>query len=70
MQNLLKQNCSGTILTAINKQDFLEIPVPLIDDKTQQKIKDFIQESFDLRKESERLLEKAKEMVEKEIEGR
>jgi restriction endonuclease S subunit len=69
MQNLLKQNCSGTILTAINKQDFLQIPVPLIDNKIQQKIKDFIQESFELRRESEKLLEKAKEMVEKEIEG-
>ena len=69
MQNILKQNCSGTILTAINKTDFLQIPVPLIDDKIQQQIAKLIEESFRLRGESERLLEEAKEMVEREIEG-
>jgi restriction endonuclease S subunit len=68
MQNILKQNCSGTILTAINKTEFQNIPVPLIGKDIQQQIAELIRESFVLRRESERLLEEAKEMVEKEIE--
>lgn len=67
MQNLLKQGCSGTILTAINKSEFQNIPIPIIDITTQGQIASLINESFSLRKESERLLEEAKEMVEKEI---
>ena len=68
MQNILKQGCSGTILTAINKTEFQNIPIPLIDLPTQQQISALIQESFALRKESERLLVEAKDMVEREIE--
>ncbi|OAV73566.1 Type I restriction modification DNA specificity domain protein [Bacteroidales bacterium Barb6] len=68
MQNILKQNCSGTILTAINKTEFQNIPIPLIDYNIQQQIAALIEESFYLRRESERLLEEAKEMVEREIE--
>jgi len=67
MQNILKRSCSGTILTAINKIDFLQIPVPLIDKAVQKKIATLIGESFKLRRESEELLEEAKEMVEREI---
>jgi restriction endonuclease S subunit len=69
MQQILKQNCSGTILTAINKNEFQNIPVPLIDITTQQQIAELIQQSFVLRKESENLLQEAKEMVEREIEN-
>ena len=67
MQNILKQNCSGTILTAINKPDFLQVPVPLIDKKIQQEIAGLIRESFFLRRESEGLLAEAKDMVEKGV---
>ena len=67
MQNILKQNCSGTILTAINKNEFLQIPVPLIDKAIQEQISALISESFKLRRESERLLEEAKRAVEMEI---
>ena len=70
MQNLLKQACSGTILTAINKKEFEQLIVPLIDIKVQKEIANLIQDSFKLRKESEKLLEDAKLMVEKEIEGK
>ena len=70
IQNILKQNCSGTILTAINKNEFSQIPIPLINKKTQENIAELIKESFSLRKESEKLLDKAKEMAEREIEGR
>ncbi len=52
MQNILKQSCSGTILTAINKDEFLKIPLPLIDPKTQSQISSLIQESFALKAKS------------------
>ena len=68
MQNIMKQNCSGTILTAINKTEFLQMPVPLIDFDIQRQIAALVEESFTLRRESERLLEEAKDMVEREIE--
>jgi len=68
MQNILKQGCSGTILTAINKDEFLNLPILLIEKDIQIQIAALIQESFVLRKESERLLVDAKEMVEREIE--
>jgi restriction endonuclease S subunit len=68
MQQLLKQNCSGTILTAINKSEFQNIPVPLIHKDIQNEIAALIQQSFALRRESERLLNEAKGMVEREIE--
>jgi restriction endonuclease S subunit len=53
MQNILKQNCSGTILTAINKVEFQNIPVPLIENKIQCQIAKLIEKSFTLRRESE-----------------
>ncbi len=68
LQNILKQNCSGTILTAINKTEFKNIPLPLIDIDLQKKIKSFIKESFRLKKQSEQLLEAAKRAVEMAIE--
>jgi len=70
MQNILKQNCSGTILTAINSKDFLQIPIPVISKKCQQQIAKLIKQSFSLRAEGERLLDDAKNMVEREIEGK
>jgi type I restriction enzyme S subunit len=68
MQKILKQNCSGTILTAINKTEFLNIPVPLIDPEIQNQIKEKISESFRLKKQSEHLLKTAKRAVEIAIE--
>ncbi len=68
IQALLKQGCSGTILTAINNEAFLNLPIPLIDMPTQQKIATQLQESFKLKTESERLLEVAKRAVEIAIE--
>ncbi|MDR2193238.1 MAG: restriction endonuclease subunit S, partial [Treponema sp.] len=68
MQHLLKQSCSGTILTAINKTEFLHLPIPLVDSAVQQEIAALIKKSFSLRRKSERLLSDAKEMVEREIE--
>jgi restriction endonuclease S subunit len=68
MQAIMKQNCSGTILTAMNKDEFLNIPIPLIDPKKQKQIAALIEESFQLKTESERLLEVAKKAVEMAIE--
>ncbi|WP_159243393.1 restriction endonuclease subunit S [Tenacibaculum maritimum] len=68
MQNILKQNCSGTILTAVNKNEFVNIPIPIIDFTKQKQIAELIEESFKLKKESENLLEVAKVAVEVAIE--
>lgn len=68
MQNILKQNCSGTILTAINKVEFQNIPVPIIDYSIQEKIAALVEDSFILKKQSEQLLETAKRAVEMAIE--
>jgi restriction endonuclease S subunit len=68
MQNILKQNCSGTILTAINKTEFQNLPIPLIENKIQIQIAELIKKSVYLCSESKRLLNEAKDMVEREIE--
>ncbi len=68
LQNLLKKNCSGTILTAINKDEFLSIPVPLIDPAKQSEIAALITQSFALKKQSEHLLDVSKRAVEIAIE--
>lgn len=68
MQNLLKQGYSGTILTAINNDEFKNLLLPVIDDNTQQTIASLIQQSSKLKKQSEQLLEVAKKAVEIAIE--
>lgn len=68
MQNILKQNCSGTILTAINKTEFQNILIPLIKKSVQEQIANLVSESFRLKTESEQLLETAKKTVEIAIE--
>ncbi len=68
IQALLKQGCSGTILTAITKEEFLNLPLPLIHSKAQKQISDKVQEYFVLCRQSEQLLENAKRAVEIAIE--
>lgn len=68
MQAILKQRCSGTILTSVNKNEFITIPVPIIDEKTQGEIKTLIAENYRLKYQSEYLLEVAKRAVEIAIE--
>lgn len=68
LQSLLKKGCSGTILTAINKSELAQIPIPLIDHEIQDKIKTKVSDSFKLRDQSEHLLEVAKRAVEIAIE--
>ena len=68
IQALMKQRCSGTILTAISKDELLSMPLPMIDDDIQEEIAAKVQEAFTLRKQSKQLLEYAKQAVEMAIE--
>lgn len=68
IQALLKQRCSGTILTAISKEEFLNMPLPYIDDNVQKEISVKVKESFRLRKEAKLLLDKAIKAVEMAVE--
>lgn len=67
-QMLLKKGCNGTILTAINKDEFLSIPLPKLRQEKQQEIQQKVTESFNLREQSKQLLESAKKAVEMAIE--
>lgn len=64
----LKKGCSGTILTAINKDEFNKVILPKVDGNVQSQIQQKITESFNLRKLSNHLLECAKRAVEIAIE--
>ncbi len=68
MQALMKQRCSGTILTAITKDELLSMPLPKIDESVQFEIAAKLKESFALRRKSKELLEAAKRAVEIAIE--
>ena len=64
----LKKGCSGTILTAINREEFGRIVVPFIKADKQSEIQQKIVESFNLRKQAKDLLECAQRAVEIAIE--
>ncbi|RJQ40141.1 MAG: restriction endonuclease subunit S [Nitrospiraceae bacterium] len=64
----LKKGCSGTILTAINQDEFKQVVLPKINVTIQNQIQQKITESFNLRKQSKHLLECAKRAVEIAIE--
>ena len=64
----LKKGCSGTILTAINKNEFSYIILPVIPEDKQIEIQQKVIESFNMRKRSKHLLEYAKQAVEIAIE--
>ena len=64
----LKKGCSGTILTAINREEFGRIVVPFITVDKQSEIQQKVIESFNLRKHAKALLEHAKRTVEIAIE--
>ncbi len=64
----LKKGCSGTILTAINREEFSRIVVPKIKADKQAEIQQKVVESFNLRKHAKDLLEWVKRAVEIAIE--
>lgn len=69
MQQILKKNCSGTILTAINKEELLNILLPIISQNIQEKIAEYIRQSNDLHQQAQDLLAQAKNNVEWKIEN-
>ena len=68
VQAMLKKRCSGTILTAISKDEFEKMPLPEVEDSVQKDIAAIIQESFSLRDDSKKLLDFAVKTVEMAIE--
>lgn len=70
INELMRKGCSGTILTAIGRQELERIPIPLIQQEIQEDIAKHVQNSIALRKESIRLLEDAKLTVEDAIQNR
>lgn len=68
-QNLFKQACTGTILTAMPKEFFERIPMPVIDLAVQQSIAEKVQASFSARSQSQHFIELAKQAVERAIES-
>lgn len=69
-QAYLKKFPSGTILSAISKEEVLNILIPKIDANTQAHIARYIQESLSLRAEARELLKEAKDKLEKAIENK
>ena len=67
MQNLLKQGCSGTILTAIGRNELQNIVMPKIRNEVQTEIAKYVRKSISLRNEAKQLLESAKLKVEDAI---
>ena len=68
IQSLLKQRCSGTILTAISNDELKKISLPFIKLIVQKEITQKVQESFKLRKDSKNLINVAIRAVEIAIE--
>ena len=64
----IEQLSGGAIIAHLKPSDFEKIELPLIKETIQKQISEKIRESFKLGKESKELLEKAKKMVEDEIE--
>jgi hypothetical protein len=64
----LKKRCSGTILTAIGKDEFEKLVIPQIDEKIQNEIKDKVSAMYQAKELSNCLLDIAKRGVELAIE--
>lgn len=64
----LKKGCSGTILTAINNEEFKRMLLPGIAEDIQEKIKQKISEMYQAKSASKKLLDIAKRGVEMAIE--
>lgn len=70
IQALMKQRCSGTILTGIAKDEFLSMPFPKIDHGIQEQIAAMVQQTFSLRQQADQFLDYVKQAVELAIEQR
>jgi len=67
-QMQLKKGCTGTILTAINKDEFSRIVLPNISDQIQETIKGNISSVYESKTKSKQLIEIAQKGVEMAIE--
>jgi restriction endonuclease S subunit len=63
-----ERDAGGSIILHWRINEIENVVVPIVDYKIQQQIANLVEESFALRRESERLLEEAKVMVEREVE--
>jgi restriction endonuclease S subunit len=68
MQSLMKQQCTGTILTCINKEDLKKIEIPILDKSIQDRVSNKLRKTFELRQKSKDLLEIAKKAIQIAIE--
>ena len=68
MQWQLKQNCAGTILTAVPNEALNKMYIPILPQPVKQKIADLVRKSHSARQKSKELLEEAKRKVEEMIE--
>ena len=64
-----ERDSGGSIILHWRVSEIENVVVPIIDYETQRQITELIEKSLFLRGESERLLDEAKDMVEKEIEA-
>jgi restriction endonuclease S subunit len=69
VQQQAERDSGGSIILHWRTNEIENVVVPVIDDKIQQQIAELIEKSFYLCSESERLLNEAKDMVEREIEN-
>ena len=68
MQLLLKKRCSGTILTSINKADFMTLLIPEIGKEQEAHISKMFKQTLELRAKSNLILEYCKRAIEIAIE--
>ncbi|MDR2130281.1 MAG: hypothetical protein LBP56_03800 [Odoribacteraceae bacterium] len=68
VQQQAEHNASGSIILHWRINEIENVLVPVVDYKIQQQIIELIEKSFYLCNESKRLLNEAKDMVEKKIE--
>lgn len=64
-----ERDAGGSIIQHWKPSEIAEVVIPLLDIEVQQKIAELIQQSFNLKAESERLLEDAKKLIEYAIEN-
>lgn len=64
-----ERDAGGSIIQHWKPSEILDVVIPVLPKNIQQTISDKVQQSFALRVESEVLLEKAKILVEQEIEN-
>jgi len=68
IQELIKQRCSGTILTTISKEEFMKVPLPEIGEKLQNRISILVKEALEYRTRSQQLVIIAEKVIEIAVE--